>query len=79
MSSSLAFSAQVSLSLLAGDKEFPLSHVGPWRVSVRQLGESLPPCSAQIVIQIDDRSKTLDVYLPNGISSDSYDVAYLKA
>jgi hypothetical protein len=72
------YSADVSLSLIVAGKVLPLSHVGPAEVSVRQLSQRVEPCNARIVIQVDDRSKILDVYLPNGISGDSYDVAYSR-
>ena len=76
MSSRSGYSAKVSLSLIVEGRTVPLSHVGPNEVSVRSLCEAVPPSNAQIVIDVDDSSKTLDVFLPNGILSDSYNVAY---
>jgi hypothetical protein len=70
------YSARVSLALVVDGKTIPLSHVGPNVVSVRGTVEAIPPTRARIVINIDESSKALDVFLPNGISSASYDVAY---
>jgi hypothetical protein len=70
------YSAKVALTLKVGDKEIALSHVGPNEISVRALGEAFPPSDAQLTIQVDDSSDVMDVYLPKGISSDSYEVAY---
>ena len=70
------YSAKVALTLKVGDKDIALSHVGPNEVSVRALGESMPPSDAQLLIQVDDSSELMSVYLPNGISNSAYEVAY---
>jgi hypothetical protein len=71
------YSAKVALTLKLGDRDIALSHVGPGKVSVRDLGEELPPSDAELVIQVDDSSDVMKVYLPNGISATSYDVTYV--
>jgi hypothetical protein len=71
------YSAKVALTLKVADRDIALSHVGPGKVSVRDLCEELPPSDAELVIQVDDSSDVMNVYLPNGISKDSYEVAYI--
>jgi hypothetical protein len=71
------YSAKVALTLKVSGKELALSHVGPNEVSLRVLGEAVAPSDAQLIIQVDDSSDVMDVYLPNGIPSDSYEVAYV--
>jgi len=70
------YSAKVALTLKVSGQELALSHVGPNEVSLRELAGSIEPSDAQLVIQIDDSSDVMDVYLPNGIPSDAYEVAY---
>ena len=71
------YSAKVALTLKVGEHELALSHVGPSEVSVRDLSDEVPPSNAQLIIQVDDSSDVMDVYLPKGISADSHDVAYI--
>jgi hypothetical protein len=71
------YSAKVALTLKVGDREIALSHVGPNEVSLRELCERVDPSDAQVVIQVDEISDVMDVYLPNGIPSDSHEVAYI--
>ncbi|HEY4233584.1 MAG TPA: hypothetical protein VGM76_09160 [Lacipirellulaceae bacterium] len=71
------YSAKVALTLKVAEREIPLSHVGPGEVSVQELGEELPPSDAELVIEVDDSSEVMNVYLPNGISATSYDVTYV--
>jgi len=70
------YSAKVALTLKVSGRELALSHVGPNEVSLRELGVAIEPSDAQLVIQVDDSSNIMDVYLPNGIPSGSYEVAY---
>lgn len=70
------YSAKVALTLKVGDQEIPLSHVGPNEVSVRELCDEVPPSDAQLIIQVDDSSDIMNVYLPQGISCDSHEIAY---
>lgn len=70
------YSARVALTLKVGGRDIALSHVGPNEVSVRELADDVPPSSAQLLIQVDDSSHKLEVYLPQGISSKSYEIAY---
>lgn len=72
------YSAKVALTLKVSDKALSLSHVGPNEVSLRQLSEAVEPSDAQLIIQVDDSSDVMDVYLPYGIARDSYEVAYVK-
>jgi hypothetical protein len=46
-------------------------------VSVRELGDDISPSAAELLIQFDDSSHTLEVYLPQGVSGNSYEVAYV--
>jgi hypothetical protein len=71
------YSANVALTLKVAGRNIELSHVGPNEVSVRDFCEELPPSDAELVIQVDDSSDIMEVYLPNGISATSYDVAYI--
>ncbi len=71
------YSAKVALTLKVGERELALSHVGPSEVSVRDLSDEVPPSNAQLIVQVDDSSDVMDVYLPKGISADSHDVAYI--
>jgi hypothetical protein len=71
------YSAKVALTLKIAERDIALSHVGPGKVSVQELGEDLPPSDAKLVIQVDDSSEVMNVYLPNGISATSYDVTYV--
>lgn len=70
------YSANVALTLKVGDQELALSHVGPGEVSLRELAKSIEPSNAQIVIRVDENSDVMDIYLPNGVPSNSYEVAY---
>jgi hypothetical protein len=70
------YSAKVTLTLKVCGKEMALSHVGPKEVSPREFAEAVAPSDAQLVIQVDDCSDVMDVYLPNGITSESHEVAY---
>ncbi len=72
------YSAKVALTLKVSGRELALSHVGPNEISLRELGEALEPSNAQLIIQVDGSSDVLDVYLPSGIPSDSYEVTYLQ-
>ncbi len=71
------YSARVALTLKVGERDLPLSHVGPNEVSVRELSDEIPPSDAQLIIQVDDSSDVMNVYLPQGVSADSHDVAYI--
>ena len=70
------YSAKVELTLKVSGRELALSHVGPNEVSLRQFANAVEPSDAQLIIQVDDSSNVMDVYLPNGIPSDAYEVAY---
>ena len=71
------YSAKVALTLKVGERDLPLSHLGPNEVSIRELSDEIPPSNAQLIIQVDDSSDVMDVYLPHGVSADSHDVAYI--
>lgn len=77
MTSRSGYSAKVCLTLKVGGRDILLSHVGPNEVSVRELVNDLPPSNAELLIQVDDSRHSLEVYLPQGISSNSYEVAYV--
>ncbi len=76
MSSRNGYSAKVNLTLKVNEKDLALSHVAPNEVSLRDLGIAVEPTKAQLVIQVDDSCDVTDVFLPNGIQSDSHEVAY---
>jgi hypothetical protein len=71
------YSPKVALKLLVGDHHLTLSRVGPKDVLVRDQCEPIPPSDAQLVITIDDESKTYDIFLPNGIPAAPQRVTYL--
>jgi hypothetical protein len=70
------YSAKVALTLKVGGRELALSHVGPGEVSLRDLAQRFEPSEAQLIIQVDESSEVMDIFLPNGVSSNSYEVAY---
>jgi hypothetical protein len=71
------YSAKVALTLKIAERDIALSHVGPGKVSVQELCEELPSSDAKLVIEVDDSSEVMNVYLPHGISATSYDVTYV--
>jgi hypothetical protein len=77
ISRSSRYSPKVALTLLVGDHQLALSRVGPKDVLVRDRCEPIPPSDAQLVITIDDASKTYDIFLPNGIPAAPQRVTYL--
>lgn len=71
------YSAKVALALRVDGQELALSHVGPGEVSLREPAAAVGPSPAQLIIQVDDSSDVLNVFLPKGIPHDACEVAYL--
>ena len=71
------YSPKVELTLLVGDRQLALSHVGPQDVTVRDRCESIPPTDAELIITVDDESETYKIFLPHGIPSAPQTVAYI--
>jgi len=67
MPNSSGYSAKVALTLLVDGVQLALSRVGPASIVVRDECQSLPPCNAKILIEVDDSKESLDVYLPDGV------------
>jgi hypothetical protein len=76
MTSRSGYSAKVALTLKVDDQDISLSHVGPGLVRLRENCGPMPPSDAQLLIQVDEHSELMNVYLPSGISRDSREVAY---
>jgi len=74
---SRGYSPQVALTLLVGDRQLALSHVGPKDVTVRDACEPIPPTDAQLVITVDDESETYNIFLPHGIPAAPQKVLYV--
>ena len=68
-------SAAVVGALRVNGDELRLAQVGPTFCIVR---DSIPhaPSTARLVISVDGREETTDVYLPDGISAHSREVRY---
>ena len=65
--STTGYSADVRLRLIVDDREYALSQIGPDGITLRQ-PTSLPPCEADVVMNVDDHQKVWRVWLPDGIS-----------
>ena len=63
---STGYSAFVRLRLVLGDRTLELASIGPERIRLREPAE-LPPCDAQVVMNVDDFERRWPVYLPDGI------------
>jgi hypothetical protein len=70
------YSAKVALTLKVNGRELEVSHVGLNEESLRAFAKAADPSDAQLVIRVDNSSNMLDVCLPNGVPSDSYEVDY---
>jgi len=70
---STGYSAYVRLQLVLGDRTLELSSIGPDGISLREPAE-LPPCEAEVVMNVDDFEHRWPVYLPDGISANSREV-----
>lgn len=66
MNSPHRFSTNVELRLLVGEREFPLSHVGPGYVIFREAVD-LPPGEAMLSIMVDGDDRQRCVRLPHGV------------
>lgn len=69
-----AYSSSVKASLLVGDHIFDVAQVRPGKCVVRNPA-SLGPVEGELVLQVDDDVYRHRVYLTNGMSADSRDVA----
>ena len=65
--SQFGYSAEVWLHLVVAGEEYSLSEIGPDGITLRQ-PTSLPPCEADVVMNVDDHEKVWRVWLPDGIS-----------
>lgn len=64
------YSSKVNLRLIVGELAFVLAQVGPSHAILAE-PTSLPPTDACIEIEIDEKRTTRDVFLYDGIQSDS--------
>ncbi|MCE9554984.1 MAG: hypothetical protein K8T91_16640 [Planctomycetes bacterium] len=71
------YSSKVDLSLIIGDKELSLSHVGRSGVIVCEPCEPIPPCDAKIVVKIDDAVSIKNVFLPQGIAGQGISAVFI--
>jgi hypothetical protein len=65
-----SFSADVQLRLLAGDMTVPLGQVGPG-FAIAEEASTLDPGRGVIEIVVDGERFAWDVFLPNGLVSQS--------
>jgi hypothetical protein len=72
----MTHSAQVELNLRIGDRLLSLSHVEPEVILVMFLPESIAPCFAELMIQIDDDLQIRPIYLPDGIAKAATPIRY---
>jgi hypothetical protein len=63
------YSAAVRLRLEAEGQSFELAQIGPEKVILRAPA-SLPPCRAEVVMDVDDFTRRWLVALPEGIAAD---------
>jgi hypothetical protein len=64
------YSTKVSLSLVVNGRSIALSHVGPGNVIAKDVKDPIcGGCDAQLVISVDDRTKSRDIFLPRGVQS----------
>lgn len=77
MSEYHGYSSKVALSIIVGDVELSLSHVGPSGVIVRVPCQPIPPCDAKIVVKIDDAVSIKNVFLPQGIAGQGISAAFI--
>lgn len=63
-------SSEVRLHLLVGDRQFELASIGPERIRLRAPVE-LPPCEAEVVMQVDTQEHRWAIILPDGVSAGS--------
>ena len=76
MSTYHGYSSKVALSLIVGDRELSLSHVGGSGVIVREPCEPIPPCDTKIIVKIDDSVSIKNVFLPHGIAGQGISAAF---
>ena len=69
-------SAKVCLSLVIGGRSIALAQVGPGLCIARESFDDHEPTDAQLVIKVDDHVDTHDVFLTNGVRSDSKEIAF---
>ena len=70
-------SAIVAMKLLIGDIQLGLSHVGSSGFVVADDCGPIPACEAQIVVSIDGRERTTNVFLPHGIPGPRLPVTFI--
>jgi hypothetical protein len=67
MATVTSYSANVVLTLIVGDVSYALSHLGPNEFVVRDECPAIPPGNAHIIIRVDSKRKTKQVFLPDGV------------
>ncbi|MCG8421711.1 MAG: hypothetical protein MJE77_27650 [Proteobacteria bacterium] len=65
-----AYSADVNLLLIVGERQFALSQIGPDDIVVQHPSE-LPPCDAELIMQLDGERHNWLVTLVDGMSATS--------
>jgi hypothetical protein len=76
MASVTPYSANVVLTLITRGQSYALSHVGPNEFVVREECSPIPAGNAKIVIRVDKKQKTKQVYLPDGVPGPNQPVKF---
>ena len=67
-------SAEVQMRLTVNGSTFPISHMGPDFVRLRESVEQ-PPCNGNISLVIDGHESVWSVHLPQGVQSGASRIA----
>lgn len=70
------YSSKVTLTLLIDGMELALAQVGSSRFIVRDQCQPLPPCDAEIVIEVNGSAERYKVFLPGGLPGPDQWVEY---
>jgi hypothetical protein len=76
MSAIVGYSSQVALRLRIGDKELALAQVGRRDLILKFTADALPPCDAELLINVDGQLRRTAIVLPKGIQAESRRVEY---
>jgi hypothetical protein len=72
------YSSRVALTLVIDGVDLALSQVGSRRFVVRDKCEPLPPCNAEIVIEVNGSAESYKVFLPAGLPGHDQWVEYTE-
>jgi hypothetical protein len=72
------YSSKVALTLLIDGIELSLAQVGSSRFVVRDECRPIPPCDAEIVIEVNGSAERYKIFLPNGLPGHDQWVEYVR-